>query len=291
MYATVNGTGLATDWRSAYFYCDQQQGTLLSIHNTFQNNLLADLQKNVTGYDAELWLGAFLNANGSWAWTDDTPFDYQRFQSSANGDFATLDSRDGLWKKRTMMQNKTFFCMSLVTTSTPSTLTTSTPSILTTQPPQVCLPVDQQPLYNCRDGWQYSPETGFQYLVFYDTRVSAAEAICQSQGGHLASIHSKAENDFIAGLCCENGCDYLSHVGSNFGWYIVGGKLINGTVQWIDGSPSDYQQNSCLANGDGNWLIIMNYDSNCNRFTCGGGTWDFDGYDWDIAPYTICKKK
>ncbi|CAJ0946948.1 unnamed protein product, partial [Mesorhabditis belari] len=272
MYAKVNGTALATDWRTAYFYCNEQQGTLLSIHNTFQNNLLADLQKNVTGYDAEFWLGAFLDANGSWAWTDDTPFDYQRFQSSANGDFATLDSRDRLWKKRTMMQNKNFFCTS-------SVLPMSTPSNLTTQPPQ-----------NCRDGWQYSPETGFQYLVLYDTRVSDAEAICQSQGGHLASIHSKAENDFIAGLCCENGCDNLSHDG-DLGWYLVGGKLINGTVQWIDGSPSDYQQNSCYGYANGNWLRITNYDLNCNFTFCGRGSWSFEGYDWNIAPYTICKKK
>ncbi|CAJ0947308.1 unnamed protein product, partial [Mesorhabditis belari] len=226
----------ATNWSTASSYCRQKQGNLVSIHNTIQNNILAQLQRNITGFDAEFWLGATLSANGSWSWSDGTPFDYQQFQqSSEKGNNAVLDSKDRLWKIKELVDNH-------CSTRHLSTL--------------VCLPVEQQPLYNCKNGWQYSPDTGYQYLVIYDTNDTMAQAACQAQGAQLASIHSQAENDFITDLCCENGCDFTEHDGGAFGWYLTGGFKQSGSYQWIDGTPFDFQGDICENDGSGSKLIV-----------------------------------
>ncbi|CAJ0934414.1 unnamed protein product, partial [Mesorhabditis belari] len=74
--------------------CNSFGGELISIHNAFQNGLLAQMQ-NDRG-----WLGAVRDrTDHPWFWMDQTPFDYQRFQSQAAGGYcAYLDSSDQLWK-------------------------------------------------------------------------------------------------------------------------------------------------------------------------------------------------
>ncbi|CAJ0947409.1 unnamed protein product, partial [Mesorhabditis belari] len=273
----------ATNWSTASSYCRQKQGNLVSIHNTIQNNILAQLQRNITGFDAEFWLGATLSANGSWSWSDGTPFDYQQFQQPYDkGNVAVLDSRDRLWKIRELSVARNFFCEALVLTTTAQPVTSQ---------PLVCLLVERQPLYNCKNGWQYSPDTGYQYLVIYDTSSTKAQAACQAQGAQLASIHSQAENDFITGLCCENGCDFTAHDHMTYGWYLTGGFKQNGSYQWIDGTPFDFQGDICEDDGNGSMLIVYNYDTNCHRRNCGRGIWEFWSTFYQVPPYVVCKKK
>lgn len=51
------------------------------------------------------------------------------------------------------------------------------------------------------------------------------EQICQAWGGHLTSIHSKEENDFVAGLFDE---DHRDTIQPHNTWYLIGG--ISGDV-------------------------------------------------------------
>ena len=57
-----------------------------------------------------------------------------------------------------------------------------------------------QSVVSCPAGWEEFG--GHCYLVFLTPNTSwqSAERDCQSKGGHLASIHSKAEEDFIIEL-------------------------------------------------------------------------------------------
>ncbi|CAJ0945133.1 unnamed protein product, partial [Mesorhabditis belari] len=73
------GSG-AKSYFSAVAECRSAGGDLLSIHNAFQNNLLAQIQQNMT-QSSRGFLGA-QQLNGNWFWNDNTPFDYQRFDQS-----------------------------------------------------------------------------------------------------------------------------------------------------------------------------------------------------------------
>ena len=51
---------------------------------------------------------------------------------------------------------------------------------------------------SCPGGWSHF--NGYCYKLNQDTKSwGDAEAACQSEGGHLASIHSEDENDFLVG--------------------------------------------------------------------------------------------
>merc|ERR1712013_305883 len=71
------------------------------------------------------------------------------------------------------------------TTTTTTTATTPTPVTPTPSPARVCPPGGAEKEKNC-------------YKVF-DTKLNweSAEDHCQKEGGHLASIHSKEENNYI----------------------------------------------------------------------------------------------
>eukprot|EP00658_Telonema_sp_P-2_P049800 TRINITY_DN37908_c0_g1_i1.p1 TRINITY_DN37908_c0_g1~~TRINITY_DN37908_c0_g1_i1.p1 ORF type:complete len:103 (-),score=38.14 TRINITY_DN37908_c0_g1_i1:137-445(-) len=82
---------------------------------------------------------------------------------------------------------------------------------------------------------------------------TAAEQVCQSEGGHLVSIHSVIENNFVMSLAWSIGGE---------GWYpiIWGGAVDYHTsdtgngFQWTDGTPLTYtnwrpnepNSNTCL---------------------------------------------
>ncbi|CAJ0939115.1 unnamed protein product, partial [Mesorhabditis belari] len=163
------------------------------------------------------WLGAE-KYDGQWSWIDKSPFDYQRFdKKNSSGCFvcdgALLDATDLLWKPVDSSTYNSFIC---VAPPFIPTTTTRDPSVTTDS--FGCYPAHKQPPFNCKEGWQYAPELGYEYLVFSDSFYDDTETYCVSQGAHLVSIHSEAENDFVAGLCCVSSDHYL-----DAGFYITGG--------------------------------------------------------------------
>jgi hypothetical protein len=53
------------------------------------------------------------------------------------------------------------------------------------------------PIDNCPDGWEEFEDHCYQYRT-KNVTWSEANADCILSGGHLSSIHSQAENDFIS---------------------------------------------------------------------------------------------
>ncbi|KAK0393586.1 hypothetical protein QR680_000291 [Steinernema hermaphroditum] len=88
----------------------------------------------------------------------------------------------------------------------------------------------------CPDGW--SVNSGFCYKMHqgYEIRknFADAEAHCVSQGGHLASIHSEAEDKFVTSLFDLNTPDM------NFFFWIGAHANVLPNYGWTDGSPFDY---------------------------------------------------
>ncbi|CAJ0951142.1 unnamed protein product, partial [Mesorhabditis belari] len=169
--------------------------------------------------------------------------------------------------------------------TTPATFSTTTdPNGLN------CLPSDHQPMYNCRQGWQYNSITGYQYLVFYNSTFTDGEAYCVSQGGHLTSIHSQEENDWITSLCCPSSSHYDYH--GYYSAYIVGGRKDNKTFSWTDGTPFDYEHHFCFDHENVTAAISI---TNCDdKGCCAEGSWvtiPIEPAEPLNLSYLVCKKK
>nr|ACS37721.1 C-type lectin-1 [Heligmosomoides polygyrus] len=90
---------------------------------------------------------------------------------------------------------------------------------------------------------------GHAYKVFENKKVTfdEAEKACKEKYGHLASIHSKEENDFIYGLAKKSlpkvSHDDLCWIGlwkSSKGWTWTDGSSVNYT-NWAPGEPNNVQ--------------------------------------------------
>ncbi|CAJ0934037.1 unnamed protein product, partial [Mesorhabditis belari] len=265
-------------WPVAKTLCNQLGGELLSVHNAFQNSITANVQTNMTGSD-KAWLGATRSSNGTWTWSDGTPFNYQRFSSPNDpGDCAYLDTNDVMWKITACSNQFQFLCASPSISTTPSSLTT-TPSLQ-------CLPPKQQPLYNCLQGWQYF--NGSEYLVIFDKFFDDGEEYCVDQGGHLASIHHARENAFIQNLCCPSSCQ-TDHNKVWMAYYLLGGHWNDGKIVWSDGTPDDYRHEDCSdqQRQEGDNLLMFNWEQ-CS-ICATPGIWHYDNKDSEGAtsPYLV----
>ena len=133
-------------------------------------------KKNATDF----WIGASdLASSGVWTWTDGTPFGYNAWASgepngNAGSDCVSSKVADGTWVASNCFSTKPYIC--------------NVPPL-----PQHTCPA------RCDSEWAYFSESSSCYRTFYNAKWNDAEASCVSEGGHLASIHSSAENSFVAG--------------------------------------------------------------------------------------------
>ena len=77
-----------------------------------------------------------------------------------------------------------------------------------------------------------------QYFIAPENTWPVAEAYCVANGGHLASIHSDAEN--------AAAITYMqAHTSSSYPW--IGGKDMQSSPVWSDGSARDYNPGVCSS--------------------------------------------
>uniref|UniRef100_A0A914DGX5 C-type lectin domain-containing protein n=1 Tax=Acrobeloides nanus TaxID=290746 RepID=A0A914DGX5_9BILA len=95
---------------------------------------------------------------------------------------------------------------------------------------------------HCGNGWKYFEKTKSCYKLSYDAPWREAEENCTSYSGHLASIHSSEENNFVAQLVFND----LERDTENDKFIWIGGvslTLIPGRedqILWLDNTPYDY---------------------------------------------------
>jgi len=99
---------------------------------------------------------------------------------------------------------------------------------------------------------------GHRYLFVpkYLTWDEAREA-CEAVGGHLVSITSREENDFVASMFPLGGS-----------WYWIGLETVQGRHRWVSGEPFDYSA----------FVSVLQ--------STAGGPWVFSGKSWcyDLIP-------
>ncbi|PAV78331.1 hypothetical protein WR25_24763 [Diploscapter pachys] len=67
---------------------------------------------------------------------------------------------------------------------------------------------NSSPDLKCDNGWKFFQTSKSCYFVGHNKNFEDAEADCVSKGGHLASIHSQEENDFLCKLVKTGNAQY-----------------------------------------------------------------------------------
>uniref|UniRef100_A0AC35G2G8 C-type lectin domain-containing protein n=1 Tax=Panagrolaimus sp. PS1159 TaxID=55785 RepID=A0AC35G2G8_9BILA len=140
----------------------------------------------------------------------------------------------------------------------------------------------------CPETWTYSEKTGFCYKAYYWSDWFAAESICIQEGGHLASVHTAAENSFLQTLAQNHkiGNQTTPQPSIAVEWYTIGLQYIQNKWIWTDKTPVDYlpwqagyPTGDYLTSQDNLWVGRMS--KNDGKF----------GNGWGIAKYFsfICK--
>ncbi|CAJ0560189.1 unnamed protein product, partial [Mesorhabditis spiculigera] len=223
----------AANYNNAIRECDRLGGGVVKIESVFENAILFGiLESSFNGSAA--YIGVEKSANGKWVYSDGSPLNYTNWAAGqpSTGYCAQIDPSSTKWKSLDCSTSLPYFCG-----------------------------VDGNK-FQCPDGWVYSPDTDFcYYLQNFTTPDSihwqlynwtTAELNCQKMGSHLASIHSKAENNFIFNLiyyrgptssnASPNNCDYSR------AWIgLYGNAQIGNSNLWSDGTFIDFRDPSTSA--------------------------------------------
>uniref|UniRef100_A0A914YIS4 C-type lectin domain-containing protein n=1 Tax=Panagrolaimus superbus TaxID=310955 RepID=A0A914YIS4_9BILA len=213
-------------------YCNQQNGGhLVSIHDAFDNALIREgAQQNFTdSTSGEFWIGLDdLKSSEIWEWIDGSPFNFADWdkgepQIKEGYDCGAVKLEGGQWKTENCDNDKPFVCEIKLseTTFVPPTIPTTTKKSI-----------------SCPNSWIYY--AGFCYVV---VDIAAtwmdAEQYCFNRGGHLASIHSLHENDFITNLIPFDPNNHVCHQ-VNFAFIGLYTLSLQKRWIWIEDTPFNY---------------------------------------------------
>ncbi|CAJ0952977.1 unnamed protein product, partial [Mesorhabditis belari] len=130
-------------------------------------------------------------------------------------------------------------------------------------------------------GWSYLAKTASWYKAFdQEMKFDEAEAYCASRKGHLVSIHSQEENDFVWKLA--------KTVDSDYGFWIRLKRNPDkgNAFEWTDGSSVDFTN---WHPGQPNSYTIQEYNFYTHaQFRSIDGKWFSE--DPTFKRFVICKK-
>ncbi|CAJ0933718.1 unnamed protein product, partial [Mesorhabditis belari] len=98
----------------------------------------------------------------------------------------------------------------------------------------------------CRDEWLYLENTASWYKAFaQEIEFDEAVEYCVEQKGHLVSIHSQEENDFVQELAKTVHSHSLFPIGMKRNPYN------ENSLEWLDGGKPKLETHAMLWGGDG----------------------------------------
>jgi len=207
-----------TTWKEASENCRSisKETHLVSINSKEEHEFIF---KNI---DEWFWTGGYYNSETqTWTWSDGTPWNYQYwfiYQPSDKG--AGMCRSVKIFKTIAMTRcenRRKFICEQEATIVTSGNSGTAT--VVTSENSET----------GCPAGWKSMFDSCYQWFYTEMKTWQEAENHCQSFGGHLASIHSEEENEFISKTL--------------LGTVWIGGRASGGetgTWTWSDGTPWDY---------------------------------------------------
>ena len=118
-----------------------------------------------------------------------TDWGYDEPNTAPSSTCIAVSLANAMWSAQHCEQKKPFICV-FSNTAAPATTTSPPLATTTTLKPS-----------HCDEGWKFFETTGFCYKAFSNLNLSSEESEkhCIANGAHLASIHSRTEDDFVAG--------------------------------------------------------------------------------------------
>jgi len=182
---------------------------LASVHSEEENSFVSSLIKENS------WLGGHdRHKDGDWTWSDGSPFNYRNWGKGEPNNQGASKDEDCLelytskysneWNDVSCSRKMKFVCKSSRVVS------------------------------GCPVGWTVLNSNCYKFFNTMSTWEDA-ENHCHTEGGHLASVHSKEENDLVSGLYETAG--FSSTV------IFLGATdvVTEGAWKWSDGSPMDFK--------------------------------------------------
>uniref|UniRef100_A0AC34PVF4 C-type lectin domain-containing protein n=1 Tax=Panagrolaimus sp. JU765 TaxID=591449 RepID=A0AC34PVF4_9BILA len=215
-YSFISSTA---EFLNAEQTCVDLRGHLASVSDGFLNAFLTENGQNIYGKvnATDFWIGGSdLAVSSNWTWTDGSAWGYTSWASgepnnNPGSDCVSSRLADGLWLASNCFGRKPFICQ---------------------VPP---LPVVKCPSF-CDSEWAFFNESDSCYKAFHNSKWNDAEATCVENGAHLASIHSDAENSFVAALARTG----LSQSTPHQSWIGLYTNTRNAQWNWTDSSPVDF---------------------------------------------------
>ncbi|CAJ0952897.1 unnamed protein product, partial [Mesorhabditis belari] len=234
----------------AVAYCASRKSHLVSIHSQEENDFVCELAKTVDSLNW-FWIGLKRNPNKGNAleWTDGSAVDFTNWRSGEQDSYTHAASKNSDLETQIQFEreNKTAEIMKLQ--------------------------ADLNRTMNLLDpgGWSYLAKTASWYKAFDQWMTfDDAVAYCASRKGHLVTIHSQEEHDFIWKLA------RTVRWHSSFWIGLKRNPNREDAFEWTDGSSVDFTNwrveepdsytHAALWSGHGKWGAYA--PTNLYRFIC-----------------------
>jgi len=245
-------------WKEAQEYCNSIGGYLATITSQEENNVLYNLIKK--GSNTDYFIGSNdSEKEGVWKWITNEPMNYTNWNAGEpndtnNEDFASIIKTNGKWNDLDASAKRGFICEIPKTMTYPKAQTV----------------------------WQ-----GHTYHLYDNVNTwEEAKEICESIGGHLATITSQEEDNVLYNLIKKgSNTDYF--IGSNDSekegvWKWITNEPMNYT-NWNAGEPNNLNNEdfASLIKTNGEWNDL---DASAKRgFIC---EWDNGNIGTSTSQYT-----
>lgn len=212
--------GNEMSWYEASDWCAGEGGNLASIHSAADQAFIS-----LETEHEDVWIG-FINLLDEWEWSNGWPVSYTHWGVAGSPDnetgCAVLNGTTGLWIIRDCdTHDEAFIC----------------------KISQVPMPTTPQHIAgDCPTDWvpwgshcYHFELSDMRLLTWQDAEDTCNNESGAGYDGHLTSIHSQAENDFIYDYIVADGNYFYNKI-----WIGMFKEGLHMPVQWTDNSTVDY---------------------------------------------------
>ncbi len=255
------------NWEEAKEFCEELGGHLVTINSKTENDYMVEITKDFDNVNC-IWLGAYRDRNApkneQWKWITEEEFSYKNWKSGEPNDYSGRENYLEMYVS-TGCWNDTH-----IIGETSGRYSINYFAIICEWEKDSQIKLPNVTVFPTKK----TEFNGHTYGMYTD-KVSWDEAVefCESQGGHLATITSAAENNAITSMLSAKDSAY---------W--IGAECTNGVWEWITDETWEFT----------NWgkgePAFMDKDHLCGRINC-ETTFSIEmrGYEFNYGDWDACQ--
>ena len=259
-------------WDEAEAYCESLGGHLAVITSEEEQQVVASLA--FTGSKNNYWIGGHWNSDGEFAWVTDEPFEYTAWGSGEPNNGEGIEDAIMMWSSDGAWNDLPSDCQAAFEEDKPDYGTENFGFICEWEDTET----DGRVTFN-----------GHKYKVFDESmKWNEAKEYCENLGGHLVTITSQEEEDFIEELI-DRYTKITYHIGltddgkNNYSWVTDEVFDYSNNISGADAQSSQYTYVIVSKNGAENTIHMWADHDDGIR----GDMWDYtkSGFicEWDYV--------